>query len=379
MSIIAVRRSLQGQTVFFRPELNHVYYSFDKVTWLYGWSLPVGGTSNYWDFSKSVDYYIEQYNNQTVQNSNFNTIINNQIVLPKTRDEAMARIEEITNQIYSDRKLCRALKYILQIARDLGIAVQNGSIEPDDAKKVSDFANNVIPVVGGYVAVLIDVGSQAIADMSQITDEQLEDYLCCIYQALSGGAFSYSNFVTAGTNCGLGAWDEIATTEMYSFLCALLTNDPLEGACPCEDCIVFNGAGGQVLNGAINKKSLITTAFNTGGTVFEMQARATFNFPSMIITRVEAYSINDPYENVATATPYIRFTAPNTGGGNVSLTPNTISATVFPANYYPLVPVTECTIGLITSTCSACSTAQRATFDESWGALMAVRICGTLA
>lgn len=379
MSIIAVRRSLQGQSVFFRQDLNHVYYSFDKTNWFYGWTIPPNSGGNYWDLSKDVDSIIEEYNNWYTQNTNISVVINN-FTIPQTRQEALDNIAQMTEQIYSDRKLCKALIYLLTIARNLGRAVENGQLEPDDADRAKEFANAVIPVAGGLVAGLINLASLGTANVGQISDEQLEQYACCIYQALSGGAFSFSNFVTAGTACGFGAWDEIATPELYAFMCALLANDPLIGECPCEDCVVLSGSAGENITGVPKGKALVSGSVNISGNIFEMHAKGTYKFPPMVITRIEVWYACKNYENVSTASyPAIRFDAPNTGGGNTPVIPNTVSAVVIPEIQYPDLAVGEITLNLKSSVCSSCTTAQTALYNDSYGAILVVKICGNLA
>jgi len=380
LSIIAVRRSLQGQIVFFKQELNHVYYSFDRAQWFYGWTIPPSGSAgdNYWDLSKEIDEIIEEYNNHYTQNTNINVIINN-FQIPANRTQALDQIAEMTNQIYSDRKLCKAIIYLLTVARNLGLAVQNGQLEPDDADRAGEFANAVIPVVGGFIAGFLDLASPDVKSMASITDEQLEDYACCIYNSLQGGNFSYAGFVTAGTACGLGAWDEIATPEMYAFMCALLANDPLTGKCPCEDCVVANGSSAEVSQGVVKGKALLTGSVQTAVGVFEMQARGIFRFPLMTVTRVEVWYATKPYENTTSSLPLIRFDAPNTGGGNTAIIPNTVSAIAIPAIQLPQVPVDYIELNLRSSVCASCTTAQTATYNESYGAILLVKICGNLA
>lgn len=378
MPIVAVRRSLQGQTIFFKQELNHVYYSFDKTNWLYGWTMP-SGSGSYWDLSKDIDYYIEQYNNHYTQNTIISNVINNNIIMPKNRDEAISKMGEIIDQIYQDRKLCKAIIYLLTVARNLGLAVANGQLEPDDADRIGEFANNVIPIVGGFIAGFLDLASPDMQSMASITDEQLQDYACCIYDALNGGNFSYAGFVSSGTACGLASWDEIASPELYAFMCALLANDPLLGECPCEDCVILSGSDAEVTQGVIKNKGLLSSAVNTGGSVFEMQARGIFRFPLMTVTKIVVWYISKPYENVSVPTPVLRFDAESTGGGNTGLGSNVISVAEVPTAQLPLVPIDYIDLNVASSTCSSCTTAQRALFDESFGGILVVKVCGNLA
>lgn len=381
MSLLAVRRNNLGQVVFYKQEQNHVYYSFDRIQWFYAFSLPIppsNGGNSYWDLSKSIDYYIEEHNTHYYQNTDLVTIINN-FTLPINLTTAKEQIANVADSVFVDRKLCRALLNLLTIARELGLAVQNGQLEPDDAEKASQLANDLIPVAGGYIATLIDLYSTGVVNMGSLTPEQIEDYACCIYNALQGGEFGYDDFKAIGTACGLGAWDEIATPEMYAFFIAQLLHDPLEGECPCEECLVVTGASGEIAVGQPKGKALLSGKVNVSGNIFEMQARGTYRFPSMVLSHVYVYYANRNYENTPTNNPQVSFSAPNTGGGNNLCIPNTMSVVEVAPIQLPLLPVDNITLTLKTSMCSSCTTAQMATFDETYCAILFVKICGTLA
>lgn len=375
--LLAVRRNLSPNAIFYKQKANHVYYSFDRTNWIYGWSFPVTtaeGGNGYYDFSKDYQTIINEGDTFYNRNTEFKTIINN-FTIPNTRNEALEQAEGIGNTMFSPERLCYGYIAILRIARELGLAVQNGQLEQDDVDRFSEFTG-IIPIVGDLISTAIDVISPDIVAMGALTDEQLEDYACCMYNATKNGAFDFADWQAVGTSCGLGAWDEIATIEMYSAFLAITAHEPITDPCPCEECYVIAPATQEVIRGIAEGKTVTTVSYNTGGNVFEMQAVVKFYIPNMVVTSIQVFYILKNYENVATPTPFLRYASAGTGGGTQGLSNLNLTSVLVDPSFLALIPITEFTLTLASSTCATCNASQTASFNDSWGIMLLVYVCG---
>jgi hypothetical protein len=381
MSIIAVRRNLSANALFFKQEQNHIYTSLDGVNWVYAWTLPTAKTgigNEGWDISKSDQYYIDVYNNYNDQSVNINALVN-AFTPPINRTEGLARADEILQTMYDPNRLCYAYYAILRIARDLKVAVANGQLEPDDAERAKDFVG-AIPFAGGLIGLAITVSIDLLNLDMQLTDQQIQDYACCMYSATRLGEFNFTQWKTVGTTCGLGAWDEISTPEMYATFCAILMHDRTAYDCECETCLTLNGAGYNVLRGVRGELTATTATYNIGGTVNEMQAQVNYKIPLMIVTSVEVWLISVPYENTYTVRPSLVWQSAGTGGGTTAVTTSYfITRQLITPAHLPLSAIDNFTLSLITSVCSACSAAQLTSYNASFGTIFKVVVCGTLA
>lgn len=382
MGILAVRRNLPANAIFYQQRQNHVYYSLDGQTWSYGWTMPLPKTgigNEGYDIGKGDQYYIDVYNNFNDQSVDINVLVN-AFTPPINRTEGLARAEEIGATMYDPNRLCYAYYAILRVARDLKIAVVNGEFEPDDIEKAKELAK-AIPFAGGLIATAIGVSIDLLGlDGMQLTDEQIEDYACCMYTATRLGEFNLTEWQAVGTTCGLGAWDEIATPEMYAVFCSILMHDRTAYDCPCESCIVLPGAGYNVLRGVRGELTATTATYNIGGTVNEMQCQVNYKIPLMVISSVEVWLLSVPYENTFTVRPSLVWQSAGTGGGTTPVATNYFLARqlITPA-HLPLIAVDNFTLSLITSVCSACTAAQLTTYNASFGSIYRVVVCGELA
>lgn len=400
--LIMVRENIQAGATFFRITTdNKLEYSFDKVIWHTAGYLPSpspdrsGGGNYRIETNNQIFEAIDKYKNAYYQAQAFIDIINN-FKVPTGAGDFTDQAEGIQNSAYSDKSLCIALTNLFKLAREVGKGIANGNIEPDDLENAWEYVAQGIgllagglttagtknPMLGAGVGAGVAVAAtQAPINWSNFTeggswsDETMNEYICCAYNALKGGDFTYADFEAIGTSCGIGAWDEIVSPEVYASLITEIKHINQSGNCACETCLLNPGSEGQILVGKLQDNALVATSVTITTNVFEMQAKVKFTFPSMTITSVRVCSMLKHYENTTASNPLINFSAPSTGGGNTAIT-NGLSIIDVPSAQLPLVPVTECTVTLKGPLCSACTTAQLASYNDAYASIVWVEICG---
>lgn len=398
-SLIAVRRNIQAGAVFYRQIGQYVQYSLDNNLWYNAFYLPEGGVET--RYSSTYNWQkIEQYQQKYYKNTTTNQIILNMIINQSpTKTEYLANQKEYDKYIPSKKAICLAcfslaLGYAVQVelAREQNISNDPKVNIARIGLGIMELAGTFIGIAGapttggallvangataGYASGAIDPTIQsAVQPLSQ---EDILDLACCLYEAMKSGNGNYTTFQNAGCDGANFTWADFATPEVYSAFLAILAEGEDIGTCPCEDCYTAKPADSDITHGKIYNGSLVTVDVAITGNVREMLAQCKFTFPNMILTKVTVYLGCLPYENVSTSSyPVIVFSAPNTGGGS---TPIYSGANIveIPEIQYPDLPTTELTLTLKPAVCSACTTAQLASYNTSWGSLIRVEVCGNL-
>jgi len=399
--LLAVRRGTQPNIVQYRQTVNLVEYSLDGVNWLPMFLLPPNQTNGY---AKGGDWYqnektIENYTKNYYQDTNIFDLLISLLTLPTTRTEAVARAKELGSIAPSNKVICSAS---LALAESLRTSINLAKKQELGESKAVDTANIGAGIVAGLSGIAgLFIGSTPIGwglmatavataiakdlllpatleTLPDISDEDLLGLACCIYNGMRGGAKSYDDFTALECNFGTD-WDNLVSPELYAGFLAMTQSGENVGICPCEDCITLSAIDGTVLNGAVYENLVFTTPYNTGGNVFEQQARVTYPIPSMVISEIKVVVGTFPYENVATPTPMISFNSAGTGGGNTTIP--TVGSAVITLNpaYFSLNYVTEFTLNLRVSTCATCTASQTASFNQSYGYIYEIQVCGALA
>jgi len=403
MPLIAVRNSLQATPLFFRQISNLVQYSQDGVNWFNGFLLPdgvaggsgSGGGSSFYNFEKTINTYTRKY----YQETNIFDLLISLFNKPTTRQGAVESIDKMEDSVPSKKAICQASYALILGLRSVITDARNGNLEESPevqgAKTGADIvsagagigglivgANPVgLTLIGIGIAVAIakNILTPAVLESApDLTDEQVESIACCLYEAMKEGNTNYEDFASAGCDLPAFTWADFATPEVYAGFLAMIDNGADTGKCPCEECIEAYPADATILRGQALRSSLMTTTFNTGGNVWEMQAQCTFSIPLMTVTSIEVTTVVKSYENVANPTPMVSFNASGTGGGNTAVPEGAGITKITPAQL-PLINIDNFTLNLRASICASCTTAQTAVYNDSYGAIIKVVVCGILA
>jgi len=403
MPLIAVRNSLQATPLFFRQVSNLVQYSQDGVIWFNGWLMPdgvaggtgAGGGSTFYNFEKTINTFSRKYYRET----NVFDLLISLFNRPVNRADAVTKIETIEDSVPSKKAICQASYALILGLRAVITDARNGNLaespEVQGAKTGADIASataggiglvvGATPIGLGLIAAGIAIAiaknillPAVLESAPDLTDEQVESIACCLYESMKNGNTNYTTFQNAGCDLPQFTWSDFATPEVYAGWLAMIENGAENGKCPCEECIEAFPADATITRGQALRSSLMTTTFNTGGSVFEMQAQCTFTIPLMTVTSIEVTTVVKSYENVTNPTPMISFNAPGTGGGNTAVPEGAGITKITPAQL-PLINIDNFTLNLRASICSACTTAQNAVYQESYGAIIKVLVCGVLA
>jgi len=399
-SLIAVRRNIQAGAIFYRQIGALVQYSLDNTLWYNAFYLPEGGADT--QYSSTYNWEkIEQYQQNYYKNTTTNQIILNMIInQTPTKEQYLANQKEYDKYIPSKKAICiacysLALGYAVQVelAREANLSNDPKVNIARIGLGIMELAGTFIGIAGapttggallvangasaGYASGAIDPAIQgAVQPLSQ---EDILSLACCLYEAMKSGAGNYDTFKNAGCDGNFFTWADFATPEIYSAFLAMIAEGEDIGTCPCEECYTAKPAESEIEYGKIYNSSLVTVDVVITGNVREMLAKCKFIFPRMVLTKVTVYLGCLPYENVSTASyPVIRFDAPNTGGGNTAIFAGA-NVIEIPEIQYPDLPTEELTLTLKPSVCSACTTAQLASYNQSWGSLIRVEVCGNLA
>lgn len=394
MSIIAVRRNISPNAVFFRQRGLNIEYSLDKVIWEFAWKLTASTTTTGGnvDLLRDVEKLLDKYSRKYYRDLDFKALINIDVTVT-TRNDALNNPPE---RAYNPLRMCLALKCFLIAMRALGLGINNGSIELDDIDEFyrttqeqyerADYGQWNHGGIGSVFAwasmkawdLLRPVIESVAVTLGSWSDETIDEYTCCIYEQLKSGEFNYSEFVTAGNTCAIGAWDEIATPQHYASLVTLVAYGDLPtDKCPCEECLFYLPTDGDIQLGVVAENTLVTQNYTVSGSLIRMGSRVAFTIPNMIITDIRILVGMTPYENLAdSSTPRVQLIA--TGGGGFTDLPIGTNWTQINPAHYPLVPCDNFELIINSSTCSACTTAQRATYDQSFASLVFIIVCGIL-
>lgn len=392
--IIAVRRNIGANGVFYRQNGLDVEYSLDNEIWFHAFRLnsQTTTTGGNIDVLADLEKTIEKYSKKYYLELDFKALINIDVTV-NTRNDAIANPPE---RAFNPLRLCLALRVFLRSMRDLGLGISNGNIETDDIRRFGALARKTatdasLALFGGSLAGKVIGGafeasftiweafSWAFAQYwGNWTNEQIDDITCCLYEQLKTGEFNYSEFVSAGELCQLGAWDEIATPQNYAGLVTMVAYGdlPTDG-CPCEDCLLYLPTDGLVTRGFIINNTLLTANYTVSGGLIRMGSVVEFTIPNMVLTDIRILVNNVPYENLAdSSVPRVRLFS----GGITSFTdlPGGLNWVQLDPSNYPLVAVDKIVIDINSSTCSACNTSQRALYDQSFASLIFIIVCGIL-
>jgi len=401
MPIIAVRRNLAPNALFWKQIGNYVFASLDNVNFELAFILPMptsggGGGSYFTDNSEKI----EQFTNKYYQETNVIDLLIALIQKPANRTEFINNMDTVEKQAFSKKAICQASYALMlglrSVINDAKAGTLAESPEIQTAKTGGDIAGAGLGIAGlfvgatpiglalvaGGIAISIGTGllSQAVLESApEISDEQLEALACCVYEAMKSGAGDYATFAGAGCDLPDFSWSDFATPEVYAGWLAMVEQGETVGGCPCELCMTAKPANGTIGRGQVVGQSLVTVETNTGGTVYEMQAQVMFEIPLQTITSITVTTQVQSVENTPVNNPQINLSAPSTGGGN-TIIPEGAGVTLMNPAHYPLVAVDNFTLTLRVGVCSACTTAQRTNFQQvCYGAIINVEVCGILA
>lgn len=400
--LIAVRKNISPGAIFWQQSNNYVFYSLDNVFWYPAFMLPdgvggvsSGGNSYYFNNQKVIETYTKKY----YQETNIYDLLIKLLEIPTTRTEFLENAEKAESGMPSKRAICQASYALVLGLRQTITDYRNGTLSEDPAVQTAQTAGGIVGTIGALAGLIIGftpIGIALIAggiatsfasntllpaaleSAPDLTDEQVESIACCLYEAMKSGNTDYADFASAGCDLPSFSWADFATPEIYAGYLAMIQNGPGTGDCPCETCIEAVPADCVVNRGDVRSQSLITTNFNTGGSVFEMQAQCVFQIPLMTISSITVTTQCRSYENVAVNNPQINLSAPSTGGGNTPI-PEGNGITLLNPAHYPLVPVDNFTLTLRVGVCSACTTAQTSAYlAGAFGSIIRVEVCGLL-
>jgi len=402
MPLVAIRDSVQASPLFFRQIGNLVQYSMDNVIWFNGFLMPDGtvggagggGGSFYYNADKTINQYTQKYYKDT----NIFDLLISLFNRPTTRQGAVDNIDAIEASVPSKKAICQASYALVLALRSVITDARNGNLQDSTQAQTARTGADLVTAgagIAGLVMISNPIGWGLIAlgvataigknvllpatleSAPDLTDEQVEALACCLYEAMKEGNTNYDDFVNAGCDLPSFTWSDFATPEVYAGFLAMIDNGAEGGNCPCETCIEAFPADSTILRGQALRSSLMTTTFNTGGNVWEMQAQCTFSIPSMVVTSIEVTTVVKSYENVANPTPMVSYNSAGSGGGNTPV-PEGAGITKILTAQLPLIPITAFTLNLRASICSACTTAQTAVYNDSYGAIIKVVVCGIL-
>lgn len=391
MELIAVRRNIQANAIFYKQIADSVFYSLDKVTWYFAFTFPTSASeSTRLTFEKNIrNFYL---------NRDVNLILNPPgDPPPTTRGGIIENVEKVEKRRVSNRAICAAANTLLVTLRESGRLARDEEITA--LQTVAQNASLIVGAVGALIGVVVSGGlgiaivggavatrigadglyPLALEAVPDLTDAQIEDAVCIIYEAAKDGQFNYADIQALDPIPGL-TWSDIYTPELHSaFVTMIEEQTERQDPCPCETCYEFYPTETDITRGAVIENSLLTVDTIVSGSLREMQAILTVPLPeTLILTKVSVWYACKFYENISTLTPYIRFEAPGSGGGNTAITDGLARIEIPPAQF-PLVGTNELTLRLISSTCSACTSGQLATFAESFGIFLYIEVCGNPA
>lgn len=391
MSLIAVRRNIQANALFFEERNGTVWYSLDRVNWLYGWTQPT--ESSVLLFNLARKYESKYYQNRTMIE-----IVNPpQDPPPTNRTEIIETIEEVEERRVSNRAICAGANVLINVLNESGRLKQNEEISTlqtiiQNASVIVGAVGALVGVVasagtgivlvGGAVATRLasDVGYPVILDnLPYLNETQIEDAVCIIYEATKNGNFNYATVAGLDPIPSVN-WGQLYTPELHSAFVAMIdeqlnSNDP----CPCETCYEFLPVDTTITRGQVFSRSVITQDSVVSGSLREMQAVLTVDLPEpLIITKVTVWYALQHYENQPTSVPYIRYDSTGTGGGTTAIV-NGFNRVELDPSHFALVGVSQFTLRLIASLCSACSATQLNSYNPSYGLFNYIEVCGNPA
>jgi len=391
MSLIAVRRNIQANALFFEERNGTIWYSLDRVNWLFGWTQPTEASVKLFNLARR--YESNYYQNETLTN-----IINPpQDPAPTTRTGIIENIEDVEDRRISNRAICAGANVLINTLNEAGrlkqaeeittlqTIVQNASIIVGAVGAlvgVVASAGTGIVLVGGAVATRLasDVGYPVVLDnLPYLTPAQIENAVCIIYEATKNGNFNYDTVAGLDPIPSVN-WSELYTPELHSAFIAMIdeqlnSNDP----CPCETCYEFLPVNTTIARGQVFSNSVITVDTIVSGSLREMQAILTIDLiETLIINKVTVWYALQHYENQPTTVPYIQFASSGTGGGTTAILNGFNRVELNPA-HFALVGVNQFTLRLIASLCSACSATQLNSYNPSYGLFNYIEVCGTPA